>query len=102
MSTIVVFIIVAISLVIYSLPAIVASNMGHKSAGAIIFLNMLLGWTLIGWVVAFVWSFTDSTQVIVNNQTTKSASDEIQKLAALKEQGLLTEDEFNKRKQQIL
>jgi hypothetical protein len=102
MSTIVVFIIVAISLVIYSLPAIVASNRGHKSAGAIIFLNMLLGWTLIGWVVAFVWSFTDSTQVIVNNQTTKSASDEIQKLAALKEQGLLTEDEFNKRKQQIL
>jgi len=38
----------------------------------------------------------------VNNQTPKSVADEIQKLAALKEQGLLTEDEFAKKKQQIL
>jgi len=38
----------------------------------------------------------------VNNQTAKSAADEIQKLAALKEQGILTEDEFTRKKLQIL
>ena len=95
-------IVLVILLAIYFLPTIVASNRGHQSAGAIFFLNLLLGWTLLGWVVAFVWSFTNPSQVVVNNQTPKSVADEIQKLAALKEQGLLTEDEFTKKKQQIL
>lgn len=95
-------IVLGILLAIYFLPTIVASNRGHQSSGAIFFLNLLLGWTLLGWVVAFVWSFTNPTQVVVNNQTQKSAADEIQKLAALKEQGLLTEDEFKKKKLQIL
>ena len=95
-------IVLAIMLAIYFLPTIVASNRGHQSAGAIFFLNLLLGWTLLGWVVAFVWAFTNPSQVIVNNQATTSVADEIQKLARLKEQGLLTEDEFAKKKQQIL
>lgn len=95
-------ILLAIMLAIYFLPTIVASTRGHQSAGAIFFLNLLLGWTMLGWVVAFVWSFTNPTQVVVNNQTPKSAADEIQKLAALKEQGLLTEEEFTKKKRQIL
>lgn len=95
-------IIFAMVMAIYFLPTIVASNRGHESAGAIFFLNLLLGWTMLGWVVAFVWAFTNPTQVVVNNQTQKSVADEIQKLAALKEKGLLTEDEFTKKKQQIL
>lgn len=102
MEAIVGLISLAIILAIYFLPTIVASNRGHQSTGAIFFLNLLLGWTLLGWVVAFVWSFTNPTQVVVNNQSPKSVADEIQKLAALKEQGLLTEDEFTKKKQQIL
>lgn len=93
---------ILILLAIYFLPTIVALNRGHRSAGAIFFLNLLLGWTLLGWVVSFVWSFTNPAQVVINNQTPKSVADEIQKLAALKEQGLLTESEFAKKKQQIL
>jgi Na+/serine symporter len=102
MDTIGVLIVLAIFTAIYLLPTIVASTRGHQSAVAIFFLNLLLGWTLIGWVVAVVWSFTNPTQVVVNNQTAKSAADEIQKLAALKEQGILTEDEFTRKKLQIL
>ena len=92
----------AIALAFYFLPTIVASSRGHHSAGAVFVLNLIFGWTLLGWVVAFVWSFTNPTPVVVNNQTAKSAAGEIQKLAALKEQGLLTEAEFNKKKKQIL
>ena len=95
-------IVLMIFVAIYFLPTIVALKREHQSAGAIFFLNLLLGWSLLGWVIAFVWSFTNPTQVVVSNQTTKSVADEIQKLAVLKEQGLLTEDEFNRKKQQIL
>lgn len=91
-----------IMLVAYFIPTVVASGRSHQSAGAIFCLNLLLGWTLLGWVVALVWSLTNPTQVVVKNKPLKSSADEIQKLAKLKEQGILTEDEFSKKKQQIL
>lgn len=42
----------------YFLPAIAASCRKHHNALAIFMLNLLLGWTLIGWVIAIVWSCT--------------------------------------------
>lgn len=86
---------------LYFIPAIVAARRAHKSATAIVLLNFFLGWTLIGWIVAFVWSFTEVTQV-VNNQLPQSSADEIQKLAGLRDKGLLTADEFDRKKQQLL
>lgn len=43
---------------IYFLPAIVASYRDHHQANAIAILNLFLGWTFIGWVIALVWSAT--------------------------------------------
>lgn len=107
MSVIVGLIPLAILLAIYFLPTLVALSRRHQSAVAIFVLNLLLGWTVLGWIVAFVWSFTNPIQVVVNNravsnQASKSVADEIRKLATLKEQGLLTEDEFSKKKQKML
>ena len=48
-------------LVIYFLPAIIASVRSHRQTMAIVVLNLLLGWTLIGWVVAIVWACTADT-----------------------------------------
>lgn len=31
---------------------------GHHNGFAIFLTNLLLGWTVIGWVVAFIWSCT--------------------------------------------
>lgn len=45
-------------LVVYFLPAIIGFNAKKKNAGAILVLNLFLGWTLVGWVVALVWSLT--------------------------------------------
>ena len=39
-------------LVSYFLPSIVASSRKHHSAGSVFVLNLFLGWTFIGWVVA--------------------------------------------------
>ena len=42
----------------YFVPAIVASLRGHHNATPIFILNLFLGWSFIGWVIALVWSFT--------------------------------------------
>lgn len=47
---------VIVGIVIYFIPSMVASR--KKNASAIIALNFFLGWTLVGWVVALVWSLT--------------------------------------------
>lgn len=45
-------------LLLYLLPTFIAGMRHHKNTAAICVLNILLGWTCIGWVVALVWSFT--------------------------------------------
>jgi hypothetical protein len=46
---------------IYFFPATTAAGRRHRNAGAIFALNLLLGWTLIGWVVSLVWVYTKDT-----------------------------------------
>ena len=50
-----------VALALYFLPTIIALLRGHLSALAIFLLNLFLGWTLIGWIVALVWSCTANT-----------------------------------------
>jgi hypothetical protein len=40
----------------YFLPALIAFLRNHKNKLAIFLLNLLLGWTVLGWVVSLVWS----------------------------------------------
>jgi hypothetical protein len=44
---------------LYFLPAIVAGFRDHRNTGAVFVLNLLLGWTFIGWVIALVWAMTN-------------------------------------------
>jgi hypothetical protein len=48
-----------ILLVCYFIPAIVASCRHHNATGAIMVLNIFLGWTFIGWAIALVWASTN-------------------------------------------
>jgi hypothetical protein len=41
-------------LAIYFLPTLV--GFGKKNSMAIFMLNLFLGWTFIGWVIALVWA----------------------------------------------
>ncbi len=47
-----------VGLLIYFLPSIIALARGHQNALAIFVLDLLLGWTFLGWVAALVWSLT--------------------------------------------
>jgi hypothetical protein len=53
-------VIIAITLTLYAylLPTLIANFRGHRNVFAIAALNLLLGWSLIGWVVALVWALT--------------------------------------------
>lgn len=51
-------IILLVLLAIYFLPAIVAHDRKNDNASAILVLNLFLGWTAIGWVMALVWALT--------------------------------------------
>lgn len=54
---------------IYLLPSIIAVIRGHPRTGAIILLNIFLGWTAVGWVVALLWSLlAESTTEKVERQ----------------------------------
>ena len=40
----------------YFLPSFIAILRNHKNKLAILLLNILLGWTVLGWVGSLVWS----------------------------------------------
>ncbi|MCU0653584.1 MAG: superinfection immunity protein [Candidatus Pacebacteria bacterium] len=46
---------------VYFLPTLVAIIRGKRNIGAIFVLNLLLGWSFIGWVLALVWALVRDT-----------------------------------------
>ena len=119
--------------VTYFLPSVIALLRSKSNTFAIILLNIFLGWTFVGWVVALVWSVTSdnkSQTVVINNSTnvdnqaskerietlkyvspdTKSillkkhqvSIQNLQEIKGLLDNGVLTQEEFNQQKSQIL
>ena len=41
---------------IYVLPALLAWSMGSPQRVAIALVDLLLGWTVIGWIAALIWA----------------------------------------------
>ena len=93
-------------LLLYFLPSFV--GIGKRNSGAIFVLNLFLGCTFIGWVVALVWACCDDetvreTQVPKETDQPKPDKyDEIEKLFDLKTKGIISEEEFTKQKQLLL
>lgn len=50
-----------IGLAMYFLPTIVAGVRHVTCRGGIVMLNIFLGWTGIGWIIALIWAFTAPT-----------------------------------------
>ena len=55
-ATIIIF---SLFLVVLFIPSIIALTKNHPKKIAIIVLNLLLGSTGIGWIVALLWSLSD-------------------------------------------
>lgn len=41
---------------IYMLPTLIAFGRGHPRRQDVALVNILVGWTLIGWIAVFLWA----------------------------------------------
>ena len=57
-SPVLAFFLTAFLWLVYFVPSIVALKRNHRSKGGIMVLNLLLGWTVLGWIGALVWSLS--------------------------------------------
>lgn len=46
-------------LIFYFIPAIIASERGTKHGVMIFAINLLFGWTVLGWIAALIWAVTE-------------------------------------------
>lgn len=112
-------VILVFGVIIYFVPTIVAGFRDHHSQAPIFALNLFLGWSVLGWVGALVWSLTATrTDVsfgrligerhVVQPPSAEPAlpvnsiSEEIERLYALKEKGALSEEEYQRTKANLL
>jgi hypothetical protein len=53
-----------LSFVMYFLPSIIALVRGKRDILAVFLLNLFLGWSVIGWVVALIWAAKHDVPVV--------------------------------------
>jgi hypothetical protein len=51
--------------VLYFLPTIIALIKSKRDAVAILLLNLFLGWSVIGWIIALVWAAKNDAPAMV-------------------------------------
>jgi hypothetical protein len=49
-------IVLMLILIVYFLPTLIAYSREQLHRGAVVIFNIFLGWTLIGWLVVFLWA----------------------------------------------
>ncbi|MGH8320545.1 MAG: superinfection immunity protein [Gammaproteobacteria bacterium] len=49
--------------IFYCLPGIIALLRSHRHAALIVMVNLLTGWTIVGWFVCLLWAFTNTGRV---------------------------------------
>jgi hypothetical protein len=66
--------------VCYLIPTIIGVLRGHKDLPAIAVVNILFGWSVVGWFISFIWSLADpagrgrGTQTVVINTAQHNVS----------------------------
>jgi uncharacterized membrane protein YqaE (UPF0057 family) len=50
------FFLVILFIALYFIPGLIAQGRHQRNANAA--TNLLLGWTVLGWIIAFIWAFT--------------------------------------------
>jgi Superinfection immunity protein len=60
MAVITYLIVLVVGVLLYLLPTLVASRRNARNMGSVAVINILLGWTVIGWVVALAMAVADT------------------------------------------
>ena len=95
---------IAVLFVIYMFPTKVARKTEHAQTTAIAWLNMLFGCTIICWVAMLIWanSVGEKKAKPVTAVPEKSVTDKLTELNNMKDSGLITEEEYNSKRQEML
>lgn len=59
------FILIILTIALYFIPTFVAYRRQHSKISAIFVLNLLLGWAVLGWIIALIWSYTEDNNLII-------------------------------------
>jgi Superinfection immunity protein/Uncharacterised protein family UPF0547 len=62
-SFVIILLILFFPVTIYMLPTVIAGFRGKENQSAIGVLNLCLGWTVLGWIVALVWATANDSNV---------------------------------------
>lgn len=83
--------------VIYFIPTIIGAD--HKQSIPIFILNIFLGWTFIGWVIALVWASSKNKTDCISKSD--KALSELKKEKTKLDLGLITQTEYAIKKEQL-
>ena len=86
---------------LYFLPTLVSRKRRHKNYGAIAALNLLLGWSFLGWTLALIWALMDPDDSKTKFSSVSSI-DKLSQLSSMKAQGLISQAEFESKKAKVL
>jgi hypothetical protein len=95
------FILVIALVALYFLPTLIAVGRHKANQGQVLVVNLFLGWSLIGWVVALTMAVGASSPAGQASQP-RSTALELERLADLEESGVLSTKEYMKAKAKLL
>ena len=87
---------------LYFLPYLIANRRGHPQETAIFILTLFTGWTILAWIIALVWAFTNPKPVSYPQKAPASNADELMKYKALLDNGVISQEEFEQKKKDLL
>lgn len=79
--------------VLYFAPTIVVAARKKSNGGSVLVVNLFLGWTLVGWVVALAMACGKAEPRL----SSADVADEIEGLERLHDKGIISADEYAKR-----
>ena len=47
---------------LYFIPTLIASLRKHNNSNSILLTNLFFGWTLLGWLICLIWSFSSNKE----------------------------------------
>lgn len=59
-----VWVVFALIVVFYLLPTIISATRSTDHQGMIFWINILFGWTVLGWVAALIWAIVEKPLVL--------------------------------------
>jgi hypothetical protein len=90
-----------LALVTAFIPAIIAGVRQHPHTWLIFFVVLLTSWSMIGWVIALIWSLMPFEK-IEEMKTELTLSEKLTELLLLFENNMITQDEYNEKRRLVL